>query len=179
MPRSRRSLSGFARGAPRRLTSWALGPGGDDLGTMDAQVRTTTGNIIYGSGVTPVVPNLTIVRTRGFVDMRLLSATAVGDGFNYALGLGIVTNDAFSIGVTATPNPFDDADWPGWLWHDMGTLKKVLGDVDGLWRRVEIDSKAMRKLRQNEVYGLYMDFAQVASGNLEVTAATRSLFKLP
>ncbi len=121
MPR-RPSSRGFVRG-PRRLTSWALGPGGYDIATLDRQQFTASQTLIIGSGVTPIIDNLTVVRIRGFIDFGLRSADAVLAGFNFVAGIGIVSGDAFAIGVTATPNPFDDTDWPGWLWLGSGSSR--------------------------------------------------------
>jgi len=170
---------GFGQGSQRRLTSWALGPGGDDLPTLDAIIVSASSSVIYGTGITPTAAPVTIVRTRGFVNVTQLTATAVGDGYQWAFGIGIVSADAGGVGITAVPKPFDDIDWPGWLWHQMGTQKESIGGGADHVQVVNIDSKAMRKIGLNEVAFLVMQFGEVGTSTIEVTAATRMLVKLP
>ena len=80
-----------------------------------------------------------------------------------AFGIGIVTKPAFDIGVTAVPGPIDEMDWDGWLYHrfinvfasaaiaggasaDHDIAESVSSAV-----RFEVDSKAMRKLDDEEI----------------------------
>jgi len=181
----RRPFSGAStRGtrAPRRLTSWNLGPGVDDI--TDAPLSFTTSTTgIYGAGVTPVIPNLTIVRLRGSVDIILNAAAAALDGYSYALGIGIVTGEAFTIGVTAMPDPFDDMNWPGWLWHKTGMIHSPVGALTAQGPQanqlIEIDSKAMRKFRLNEVLFGVCQVGEVGVSQLVTRMMTRVLVKLP
>ena len=64
-----------------------------------------------------------------------------------AVGIGIVTNEAFAIGATAIPGPISEADWDGWMYHRFFDLHKGLADTtDGSSAiEFEVDSKAMRK----------------------------------
>ena len=183
-----RSSRGFARAPQRRLTSWFLGPGGDDLPTLDIQAFSSNTTLIIGSGITPLIDNLTIVRTRGHLEFILESADALRSGFNWVAGIGIVTSDAFAVGVSAVPNPFDDADWPGWLWYASGgihspssTAIPTVGDQQTVVDNpiVEIDSKAMRKLRVNEVMFLSVQGGETGTAVMSVRGMTRVLVKLP
>ena len=63
MPHGRRFSRGSAP-ASRRQTAWQLGPGGDDS-QFDPFTVTATSIVFPGSAVTPVIPNLTVVRIRG------------------------------------------------------------------------------------------------------------------
>ena len=181
MPR-RRLPRGFDRSVPRRLTSWVLGPGGDDI-AFDPVSFTGSSSALIGSGITPSVDRFTIVRTRGFMNIRLQAADAAGSGFTYAAGIGIVSLDAFTAGISSTPFPFNDVNWPGWLWHHMGVFKSPVGALTvgaGLAdQHIEIDSKAMRKLRQNEVMFASVQVGEVATATLVVEIMTRVLVKLP
>lgn len=166
--------------SPRRKTSWVLGPGEDDLGT--SVNLSADGTTIFGSGISPTIDELTLVRLHGEMRLTMTSVAAAADGFGYAIGVGICTADAFAIGVTAVPNPFDDIDWPGWLFHDIGFLYSTAASVGhGLdcSRAVPIESKAMRKLRTNEVMFLAIQVDEIGTATLNVNAATRALFKLP
>jgi len=178
--------SGFVRGlpartsVPRRQTSWSLGPGGDDLATLDLATITTSGLFILGSGITPVVSGLTLVRLHGFIELQLTGVAAAGDGFSYAAGVGIVTDDAFAVGASAIPSPFDDISWNSWLWHRMGAVHTPTSTVDDVVAHVTIpiESKAMRKFGPDNVMMLVMQFGETGTSTLLVRAATRVLFKL-
>ena len=165
----------------RRKTQWVLGPGGDDpaFDTISSGVSAT---IIFGTGITPTVPALTLVRLRGMFQIRLQTADASGAGFTYTLGIGIVTSDAFAIGVTAIPDPFDDADWGGWIWHQFGVIKapsEVLDLNQIPAQTIEIDSKAMRKFSNNETMFAAVQVAEVATATMSAELVTRALVKLP
>jgi len=177
----RRSVRGFARDAPqRRLTQWTLGPGGDDS-AFDTVGVAATSNIIYGSGVT-FTERVTVVRIRGVLEMSLRAADANGSGFTWTFGIGITTVEAFTgIGVTAVPKPFANAGWPGWLYHTFGTLKAPSGALSLNQLppiRMEVDTKAMRKLRFNDVIFAVAEFAEVASATLDTSFVSRMLVKL-
>ncbi len=178
---------GFSRGSARgvrRKTQWSLGPGGDDLATLDAVGISSSTTVIIGSGVTPAVSQLTVVRLHGHLEFALSSAVAALGGFSFAYGIGIVTSDAFAIGVTAVPNPFDDIDWPGWLVHGSGAIRSVVGalavgdpSINPLV--VPLESKSMRILRLNEIMFLAVQAGESGTANVNVRGMTRLLVKLP
>ena len=168
--------------SPRRLTSWGVGP---------QAVRTAVSSIgktLWTTGVILGIPAGTLVRTRGEVGMSLSLATNAGDGFNGAVGIGIVTTDAFDIGVTAVPGPFSDPDWEGWLWHSYWSLRGVaaqsLGqdvarNAVGGELKIPIDSKAMRKWSENEtMIGVLEAAVETGVSNMNFVADTRLLVKL-
>ena len=86
---------------------------------------------------------------------ELNTADQINAGFTWTLGIGVTSLDAFTAGSGSLPAPFSDMDWPGWLYHNMGAMKATVGAISITNRtepyRLEIDSKAMRKLRLNEV----------------------------
>ncbi len=180
-----RSSRGFHPRGPRRLTDWALGPGGNDLATLDVSSTSSSGTEVLGQGISPTNSQLTIVRVRGTISSRLTVAGAQGSGFHLVFGLGIATADAFTdIGATALPDPFDDSDWPGWMWlgsvhmhTSIGAL--AVGDPSVNPVITTIDAKSMRKLQLNEVMFLAMQSGETGTSVIEVAAYTRVLFKLP
>ena len=178
MPRGRYSRGSYPA-RQRRLTAWELGPGFTDGSSQGFTASTST---IIGSGVTPVDPNLTVVRLRGYVELIMQAATAAVDGFSYGIGIGIVTADAFSVGVTAVPNPIDDADWPGWIWHKLGALSAPVAGGFGATpsdnQIIEIDSKAMRKFRLNETLFTTVQVFETGTAIMAVRSMTRVLLKL-
>ena len=183
MPARRRSQGGFAR-APRRLTSWGLGPGQDSVGSADVTAFASTTTQLIGSGITPTIPNLTIVRIRGRMEFLLTAADAIRSGFGAVIGIGIATADAFAAGVASVPNPLDDADWPGWLWWnhvDIRTSVAALAVADPTPNPVvvDIDTKAMRKFRLNEVCFMSVQVGETGTSTMDVRGVTRILLKLP
>ncbi len=184
MAHSRRGFGPVRPQRSKRLTAWDLGPGGDDLATLDAVTFTASTTQILGSGITPAVDRFTIVRLHGILNLRLTAAAAQDDGYNWAAGIGIASLDAFATGgVSSLPDPFTNIGWPGWMWHQQGSLHTVvgalaIGDPSINPVQVAVSSKSMRILRQNEVV-----FAVIAAGEtgvavLEVTLTTRMLLKL-
>ncbi len=175
----------FGQAGQRRLTSWELGPGGDDLGTLDRETISTSASVIIGSGATPIIPHLTIVRIRGFMEFQLTAASVAISGFNYVAGIGVVTNDAFVTGgVASIPDPFVNINWPGWMWLHMGSLRTsvgalAVGDPSINPVRVEIDAKAMRKLRVNETMAMVVAVGETSTAIMQVAGLTRVLVKLP
>ena len=165
--------------SPRRLTSWALGPG-----DSSPEVFTGSGKVIAGLGVAPLSDGLTIVRMRGSISAYLDSANAAGDGYHCALGVCIVNGDAFATGVGAVPDPLADAHWDGWMYHrffDCHVGDKTAGDVN--WNAsvatIEVDSKAMRKISQSDVLIGVLDVIESGTATMDVFFDSRILVKLP
>ena len=102
---------------------------------------------------TPFDGGETVVRTRGLFGWQTDTINATEDQMG-AVGIGIVSEQAASLGVTAVPHPDFDAGWGGWLWHSyfassfkQATAASFIGDS---FNRIVIDSKAMRKVGDNE-----------------------------
>ena len=83
MARGRSLSRGFARETrgTRTRPFWALGPGGDDIASMDSVVFSSSSQSIMGAGVTPTAQGFTVLRTHGFLELILHSATSLADGF--------------------------------------------------------------------------------------------------
>ena len=74
------------------------------------------------------------------------------------MGVAVVTNNAFSAGVSAVPDPRVAADAParGWLWR--GSMTQVYSNVDGseketmhLYPSRQYDIRTMRKVDQGRL----------------------------
>jgi len=70
------------------------------------------------------------------------------------VGIGVVSEQAASVGITAVPHPGSDAGWGGWLWHSYfaGRLSfaSATGYAPNQVHQLVVDSKAMRKVGDNE-----------------------------
>jgi len=102
---------------------------------------------------TPNAPGETIVRTRGLFGWKSDQQSANEDQMG-AVGFGLVSAQAASVGITALPHPDTDASWDGWLWHSYFASSVVFttgaGFLFDVFNRIMIDSKAMRKVGSDE-----------------------------
>ena len=175
MPRSR---SGFSRPRSRRKTAWALGPGSSVSDTV-----AVSGKEILGAGLQATTEELTLVRVRGSFQAYLRAVAAISDGFHCAIGIGIVTVEAFDVGITAIPGPLTEMSWDGWLYHRFFDLHSAvssfdqtapMGSVD-----IEVDSKAMRKIGSDQIIVAMLEVVEAGTATMTVFFDTRVLFKLP
>jgi len=167
--------------SPRRATLWGAGPHSDVVQTATAG----DSDFVWSLGQT-AVDTTTIVRIRGHIALWLSVVTTVGDGFaQVTVGIGIVTGDAFGIGVTAMPGLLEDPSWGGWLYynalgpiHGLETTELARGPIDAV--RIQIDNKAMRKVQPNSVvFGMVSTGVETGAAVLSFAADTRMLVKLP
>ena len=176
MPRSRaRTRRGFS--PARRQTTWEEGFGQTAMISID-----TTSTVIIGSGIVLLQDGLTLVRTRGELVLQLTGTGSITDGFDGAVGVGIVTSEAFAVGQTAMPDPLDDSDWDGWLWHQFYHYKGGLTLSSTLVtspRIYQIDSKAMRKVDQGDTIFCNIAAVETNVASMQVGVDSRCLFKLP
>ena len=115
--------------------------------------------------------------------MAFLSVvTTVLDGFDMAFGICIVSENAFGIGVTAVPNPTTDIGWDGWLYHKLFAIKGVETTLEGqqlaAMIRVDIDSKAMRKIKETDIMVAVVDGTEVGQATANLSFQSRVLDKL-
>ena len=169
----------------RRKTSWTAGPKGT-AGTITSNTQ-----VIFPTGLQALLGGLTIVRLRGELLARIITSSAANDGFlEVALGIGVVSENAFAVGVTAVPHPVTDIDWDGWLYHRMFSLSSSAAvsaagaSTNGMFSlaeavRIEIDSKAMRKFNdQNVLVGVLETAAEAGTTTMTAELNTRTLVKL-
>ncbi len=156
----------------KRRVGWDTGP------QMDSTSLSTATPVIWTTGSIVLVDGVTLVRTRGLITFRTSAVDAVTSGMSGAWGLAIASENAFGVGLSALMNPFDDSGWDGWLAHGFWDVGTEVGGEGGT-QRIEIDSKAMRKLKATDViYGTVDVASETGTVVTGVTANTRMLFKL-
>ena len=171
----RHSLSRRTGGSSRRRTEW-----------FDGVNSTAVQNVVaIVSNAVTINEALTLVRIRGEMNIWVILATAIGDGFTTIdAGIGIASFDAVAAGVTSLPSPGTDKDWGGWVWHHSGGAIVGLETTEvGRFpigaRTIPIDTKAMRKLSPNEsIFGSVALSTEVGTAAVNFTMNTRILFKL-
>ena len=174
---ARRAFQG-ARSPQRRLTAWSVGVGGETQTSIVASANT-----IIGSGVVLVDDTrVTLVRIRGNMTVFLTGIASLLDGFFWAFGIGLVTDQAFAAGAAAIPDPFDESAWPGWIYHSFGScfgnVATTIGNEVYATEKREIDSKAMRKWGDGQTLVAMLSTTEVGSATLKVNMDTRLLVKL-
>ena len=186
MARSR--MSRFPRSSQSRRPFWAGGP--STAGDGQPIPLSASSSAIGGVAVTPTTESLTMIRTRGAFVCHLESATTQGDGFHGAIGIARATLAALAIGVTAVPTPITEEGWDGWLYHQYfsinaggpitaATTSDIQNQVNNVTAalRLEVDSKAMRKLTVDE--GLYfaIEVIEFGTATMDFSFNSRMLFK--
>ena len=162
----------------RRQVSWVIGPEG-----LIAAISAPTNNI-FPTGTIAIESGLTLVRTRGELLVYLVTAGGANiEGFRWAFGMCIVTENAAGIGVTAVPGPITDIAWDGWFVYETGQVATQGGTLDqgSLTSavRIPIDSKAMRKFKESDVVlGVLEVFEQGADSVMAAHLSSRMLVKL-
>jgi len=103
----------------------------------------------------------TIIRVRGSATVAM-DAGAIADSMVVGLGLLVVRNNAFTVGgASSMPSPIDDPE-AQFLYHQLFSLGPSVSATDDASSivnnaRVEIDSKAMRKVSPDETLAFIWD----------------------
>ena len=183
--------SGFRTTRPqRRKTSWNVGP---ETGVNGArQAITSSVAVIAQTSVDVVAEGITLVRTRGEVNLMLEIAAADHDGFHGAMGIAVATKAAITAGASAVPTPLTEESWDGWLWHRYfslfaggtiaaATATQQADQVNATCAalRVEIDSRAMRKLSVDMTLYAAVEVVELGSAEMSWALNSRMLVKLP
>ena len=98
----------------KRTTGWGFGPDMSNA-SIAANGKTLWTNSVALSGFDEV----TLVRVRGVFAAYLQLATAVGDGFRCAIGIGLTTVQAHAAGAASLPGPLSELDSEIWLYHRL------------------------------------------------------------
>jgi len=164
----------------RRRTGWEEGPFTSIL------TLTGAGSSAWSTGQQPTSDGNTIGRIRGQFTLALTAGSSALDGFQKAaIGIGIVTAQAFATGISAMPTPLTDIEWEGWMFHKLETNLYVPAATEDFSsgpatvRVVDIDTKAMRKIGADEVlFGAVELGTEVGAATATFVAHTRMLVLL-
>ena len=137
----------FVRGGQRKATDWSSSV----PQTSFLAVAGTTA--VLTQVFVPVTGGETVVRVRGLLGIRSDQAAATESQMG-AYGICVVTAQAVSVGITAIPHPDTDGSWDGWLYHQYFAehlqFISAVGVLPDMTRRIEVDSKAMRKVSEDD-----------------------------
>ena len=123
----------------------------------------------------------TILRTRGRV-MAHFDPASVNESVTVAVGLAVVSARAVAAGAASLPRPATEGAYP-WLWHgwlmmDSFAVQILEASASPAWvDRLEIDSKAMRKVKETEVVALVFEICDSldGGGSVIIKAGVRAL----
>jgi len=173
-----------ARGSIRRKTGWNGGPytGSGANFVATSILLTSAGTYMAGNSVIATEDGLTIVRVRGEL-LATIDVNAATDEGILAVGLVVASQEASSVGAAAYPDPLSDMDREDWLWHKLIPFVGQFGAAQSATlgtqvTRVEIDSRAMRKLNEGDAVSMVFGWSGVST-QCKVMASTRILAKLP
>ena len=187
MARQRGYHQGLTR-TVRRKTSWEEGIGG-----IAAQTAVNGSGVkLAASAVALLVDGVTLVRTRGRLQIYLSSATAAFDGFAGAVGIGVATTAAVTAGAASVPSPITEQDWDGWLWwraYQVFASGPIVAAAAALQTdavnqqvavvNIDIDSKAMRKVGIEDTIYFALESSLTGTAVAQWRVDSRMLFKLP
>ena len=178
MPRGRGFLP-RRQESKRRRSGWSLGPGDEARSALSV-----SGVQFIGGGVVPTSDGITLVRIRGLFDYYLTLATSPDDGFFGAVGIGLVEAAAFAAGIASVPTPITEISSENWLWHSFFSMhgpvvSSTESNSPAMAGRVEIDSKAMRKVNSAQVVYAAMEIVEIGTATGSIFFDTRMLSLLP
>jgi len=167
---ARRFRSSF-KGGTKRQTDWV------------GQIPRTAFQAVAGSTaaiISTFFPGfgLTVVRTRGLFGWRSDQQAANEDQMG-AVGIGLVSEQAAALGITAVPHPSTDSGWDGWLWHSYFASSVIFNTGTSVqfdaFNQIVIDSKAMRKV--DSEMRLVMVVENDSADGILIYSAKRTLVK--
>ena len=170
---ARRAVRTFSRGQ-RRATDWSASL------LQVVTIAIPAASAVLVESFSPVVGGETIIRTRGSFGVQSDQVAATENQFG-AFGIAVVTAQALSVGITAIPHPGTDAAWGGWFVHRYFSqtflLSSAVGSESNFMQSYEIDSKAMRKVDEDERVVVVVENFHATNG-LAVWSMQRFLSKL-
>jgi len=145
----------MARTSRGRRSDYDWTAGQFDVQTLDLAVNTKS--VLAGVTITGAA---TVVRIRGEMFAEL-DATAVNERAIISVGAIVVNEVAFALGITGLPGPFTQgAD--DWMWHgylNVSSGQEGATAENSLFDRLTIDTKAMRKMKSDEVLAFIAEIA--------------------
>jgi len=177
--------------SPPRQTGWGVGPkslasGGP--GTKFTGTAAVLGNIVS----VPASDGITLIRLRGSFMAYLNSAVNLDDGFSGAVGVGIFNDQALTAGIASIQTPITEEGWDGWLWHSYFSLYSAdaiatagvalapnQSDALKAAIRIDVDSKAMRKVPVGMEIAVVIEAFEVGDAVMSWSFNSRTLAKLP
>ncbi len=143
-----------------------------------------SGSAIGSVGFLVAVPAATLVRTRGSVTFRLAASGASNNSIGGAMGMIVVSENAFAAGLASVPLPLDDIE-NDWFVYEPVTFEASATSIgaNNVGSKItrQFDSRGQRKLKNGDVLAMVFELSQETSTTGTVVTATaiwRQQFKL-
>ena len=108
----------------------------------------------------------TVLRMLGEYVLMNTGPLTAGDRAKVAVGIGVVSTDAFNLGATAMPDPAGEADYPWLYWAEHQMFTPVGGTIDpnaaGMSLRRSFDIRSMRKMKPRESLAAMVEYGDGA-----------------
>jgi len=172
--RFRGRARGAIRAPSRRLTSWL------SLDTFSQAIDNSAVVVLTMTAAELAKRPFTVVRTH--LLLQITSDQTIGNEVQIgAAGLCVVSDQAAAIGITAVPTPETDLESDLWFVHQplMNDWEFIsLAGFDGAAGRVyTVDSKAMRKVNDDEQIIVVVEGGTVVGGGMVISGMGRLLVK--
>ena len=164
--------------AARRGTAWD-----DTLPNVSVADGAFGSLLLIDNTADPEKRGCTLVRL--ILDFDIFPATpgAVSGRQNFAMGIAVVSDDAFTSGASGMPNPEVNTDYPvaGWLWRKrVAIFDETLATGPVPLTHVREDLRSMRKLDRSSVALLMFNgTGEGTAFNVTIMGTIRALYKLP
>ncbi len=149
---------------PLRLSQWAATVPETQFIAL-AAATSVIDSSFTPSGAAPE----TVIRTRGLLTVMTDQVAASEQPFG-AFGICVVSDQAFTAGVASVPTPYTEAESDLWFLHTFWSAAMLSATQVGFDGRVayhfELDSKAMRKVNEDETIIAVMENGNSTDGIL-------------
>ena len=127
----------------------------------------------------PTIDTMTAVRILLDVEAGWDPAVSTEGDVRISVGIGVTSTEAFSIGVTAVPNPDSETEYPprGWLYVATKRATIAIGGSFE-WQqnaKFEVDLRAMRKIDKGILFLHAKNTAMSDPGTIRLVGRTRVL----
>ena len=157
-----------------RLKEWT--------GSTVGEQNITTTQALLSSQISPVLDQTyTHIRLRGEL-LFVAVPNAAADHDIAAIGAIVVQEQAIAAGGVSLPGPIADPE-ADWLWHQYVPLRSAAAtaandEAIGLFARVTVDSKAMRKIKKDQELVLVVESSTGEFASITVQGGVRALVLL-
>ena len=107
----------------------------------------------------------TVLRMLGEYIIVPTSAPAALDQVKVAVGIGVISGDAFAAGSASVPDPAGEPDYPWLFWAEhslyFGTTSVDPSSLGATVRR-QFDIRSMRKMKPRETLAMIVQYANIA-----------------
>jgi len=140
---------------------------------------TATGGTIIASANAALLALRPFTIIRQYYELLLVSDQAAAiEKHGIAFGVCVVSDQASAIGVTAVPTPETDAGSDLWMLHTyMFGQESNLTDRSQPARHLKVESKAMRRVVDDQDFLVVAEFVNIGGGSI-LSSAGRVLIKI-